>query len=320
MKFRTTLGKTDLQVQRIGLGTWPLSGNAYGPVEEKLAAHIIQEAIDQGVNFFDTADVYGNGHCESLLAKAIQGKRDGITIATKVGWDFYHGLIRANYDPAYMRFALEESLRRLSTPYIDLYQLHNPPVRLMKEGQMMALLEDFRREGKIRYWGVSVHGPEEGLRWLEQDKMDTLQIVLNMIDQRPLDRLFPEAQKKNVGLIVREPLACGMLGGKYKTDHDFSKKDHRRRWPRTKMDLDLKKIKVIEDALSIQSVPLAQLAIEFCLHFDAVSVVIPGAKTLEQLRMNLKPLQEIHLESNCIARVRECYLKDSLFREGFYRN
>ncbi|MDP3981035.1 MAG: aldo/keto reductase [Chlamydiota bacterium] len=320
MILKRRLGKTGLDICPIGLGTWPISGSGYGRTDDNESIKVVQQAIDRGVNFIDTADVYGNGHCECLIGKAIEGKRDQVYLASKVGWDFYHGLIHANYDCSYIRFAIEESLKRLSTDHIDLYQLHNPPLDLIHDDCVIELLDALRREGKIRFWGVSIHEPEEGLRWVEDSRVQTLQVACNMMDQRSVERLFPIAKANNIGLIDREPLACGILSGKYGEKHRFSKKDHRNRWPREKLKNDIIKVSMLKDILSVGTVPLAQLAIEFCLHFDAVSVVIPGAKTCDQLITNMAALTRTYIDCSLHERIQNCYKEKAIFHSGFYRN
>ncbi|TLZ92160.1 MAG: aldo/keto reductase, partial [Methanobacteriota archaeon] len=177
---RRPLGKTGLQVSEIGFGAWAIGGNAhgnsYGPTDDGESIAAVQKAVDLGVNFFDTADVYGWGHSEEVLGKALEGRRDQVHLATKVGGDFYHGGVRANFDPGYIAFALERSLQRLRTDHVDLYQLHNPPAETVADPAAYEVLETLKAEGKIVSYGVSVHEPMEASLCLESGKPEVLQI------------------------------------------------------------------------------------------------------------------------------------------------
>ena len=232
MNYRI-LGRTNLQVSEIGFGTWAIGGTGYGPTQDEDSLKALEMAWENGVNFYDTADTYGHGHSESLLAHFLQSKpREKIIIASKAGWDFYHGARKKNFDLKYLRFACEESLKRLKIEAIDVYQLHNPSFELLKRGEIVGLLDDLKREGKIRFTGVSIHTEEEAVTAMEDPRVDTLQLVFNLLDQRMAENIFPEAAKKKIGIIVREPLAFGFLTGKYKSGHEFPKSDHRRRFTR----------------------------------------------------------------------------------------
>src|SRR5256712_7670966 len=166
MKTRT-LGRTGLTVSEIGFGAWAIGGNAhgnsYGPTDDELSLAAIGRALELGCNFFDTADVYGHGHSEDLLGQALRGHRSEVIIATKVGGDFYHGTPRMNFNSDYLEFALGKSCERLGTDYIDLYQLHNPPIQLIKDGRIFKILDRLKASGKIRHYGISIHDPQEGL-------------------------------------------------------------------------------------------------------------------------------------------------------------
>src|SRR3989338_4297843 len=156
MKYRV-LGKTGLKISEIGFGCWAIGGTSYGPTKDEDSLQALETAWERGVNFYDTADTYGHGHSEELLAKFLKGKpRDKVIIASKAGWDFYHGGSRKNFDSDYLRFACDESLKRLGVDTIDLYQLHNPSLELIKEGRVVNVLEELKRAGKIRFIGISI--------------------------------------------------------------------------------------------------------------------------------------------------------------------
>src|SRR3989338_1409237 len=183
MKYRI-LGRTGLKVSEMGFGAWAIGGTSYGPTRDEDSLEALETAWGHGVNFFDTADTYGHGHSEELIGRFLKGKRDEAVIATKAGWDFYHGGSRQNFDPDYLRFACGESLRRLQTDRIDLYQLHNPKLEALERGTLFQVLDELKKEGKIRFYGVSVHTPSEALAVIRSGKADTLQLIFNLIDQR----------------------------------------------------------------------------------------------------------------------------------------
>ena len=316
MKYRR-LGKTGLQVSEIGFGGWAIGGTSYGPTKDEESLDALETAWEAGVNFYDTADTYGHGHSETLLAKFLKGKpKDKIFVATKAGWDFYHGGSRKNFEPDYIRFACDESLKRLGIDTIDLYQLHNPSLEMIQSGRLADVLETLKKEGKIRFIGISIHKESEAIAAMEDKRVDTLQLVFNLIDQRMASRVFPEAVKKKVGLIVREPLACGILANKHKRNHTFLKTDHRRRWTREKLELDLKKIEKLKTILATERMSLAKAALEYALDFEEVSTVIPGAKTRAQAFENASASNDPQLRIEESYHLRSLYRREPIFREG----
>ena len=189
MKFRK-FGKADVKVSEVGLGCWAIGGNqfgnSYGSTDDVLSIKTIKKAVELGCNFFDTADVYGQGHSEELLGLALNKVREKVLIATKVGGAYmYPNWIRShvNFSDEYIRFALEKSLQRLKTNYIDLYQLHNPPLGIIKEGSVFKLLRELKKEGKIRAFGISIHTLEEGQAALKHG-VDSIQCVFNLLDPK----------------------------------------------------------------------------------------------------------------------------------------
>src|SRR5206468_6027267 len=212
------LGRTGLTVSEIGFGAWALGGNAhgnsYGPTDDAESVAALRRAIELGVNFIDTADVYGWGHSEEILGEALQNRRDDVHIATKVGGDFYHGGVRMNFDPGYIAFALERSLKRLRTDYVDLYQLHNPPAEMMGDAETYEVFESLKAENKVLHYGVSIHEPLEAALSIEAGRPATLQIPFSVLRQEWIGEPLAEARKANIGIIAREPLANGFLAGK----------------------------------------------------------------------------------------------------------
>lgn len=313
------LGRTGLQISEIGFGGWAIGGTSYGPTDDRVSLRAIKYAADHGITFFDTADIYGDGRSEKLIGEAFKGIRDRFVIATKVGWDFYHGGTRKCFDPEYIRFAVCESLKRLQTDYIDLYQLHNPKLDQIKEGRFYPVLDELVKDGKIRFYGVSIHNVEEGEAVLGGGKADAIQLILNTMDQRAIPKLLPKAQDLKVGIIAREPLNCGMLTGKYSEGHQFAKIDHRRRWQADKIARDAKKLEEIKSILKDSRASLVQAALEFVLAQEEVSIVIPGAKTEEHVSEHLRASVSPQLSANQIQLLKSLS-QTELFQSGFYHN
>lgn len=318
MRYRT-LGRTGIKVSEVGFGAWAIGGTSYGPTRDEDSLDALAAAWEHGVNFFDTADTYGHGHSEELIGKFLKGKRGEAVIASKVGWDFYHGGSKKNFDPDYIRFACDESLKRLQTDCIDLYQLHNPKPEEIKAGDLFHLLDELKRAGKIRHYGVSVHAPREALALIQSGEVDTIQLIFNLIDQRPVLEVFSEALEKQIGIIAREPFACGLLTGKYTAESVFPKNDHRNRWIRERMANDLKKLDRLKSMLPLSQVSLPRTALEFILSSEAVSVVIPGAKTRAQVLENVMASEDPVLRPQEISILRAVYGREEMFQTGFYR-
>lgn len=224
MNYRP-LGSTGLSVSEISFGTWAIGGS-WGQVNDAESLRGLARAMEAGVNFFDTADVYGSGHSEELLAQATKGKEDRIYIATKFcrAGDIHDP---ANYTEAAIRSYCEASLSRLRRERIDLYQIHCPPIDILRDGAVFEVLDKLQAEGKIRHYGVSVESVEEGLLCLEHPGVQALQVIYNLFRQKPEESLFPLAKEKGVGILVRLPLASGLLTGKFSENSVFEPEDHR---------------------------------------------------------------------------------------------
>lgn len=289
MKYRD-FGKTGLKVSEVGFGGWAIGGNehgnSYGPTDDKVSIDAIHKAIDLGCNFFDTADVYGWGHSEELLGKAIKGKRDHLIIATKVGSDFYQGTGFQTFTPDYIRYAFEKSLQRLRTDYIDVYQLHNPSLRILNKPETYEVLQDLKKEGKIRAWGVSIFDPIEGLTALKIGQPDSIQVSFNLFNIKPAEELFPKADSVGCAIIAREALANGFLTGKFEPNTKFESGDIRHNWPK---DYLLARIFATQKLkfMARKHRSMTQSALKFALHNEHVAVVLSGAKTPEQIEENL---------------------------------
>lgn len=313
MKYRV-LGKTGLKVSEVGFGAWAIGGNAhgnsYGPTEDEQSVEAVERAIDLGCNFFDTADVYGHGHSEELLGEALQDKRSEIVIATKVGGDFYHGSPKMNFSSEYLEFALAKSCDRLHTDYVDLYQLHNPPIQLIKDGKVFKTLEKLKATGRIRHYGISIHDPQEGVLAMKIGNVETIQLVFNLLRQEAKNQLFRETTRNNVGVIAREPLANGFLAGKLKADSVFVQGDIRHNFPQdyiSHLTTATEKLRFMESSKRT----LAQAALRFVLDHKELSTVIPGAKTRAQVEEDFASSELQSLTGEELLRIK--FLRDQGF-------
>ncbi len=318
MKYRI-LGRTGLKVSEVGFGCWAVGGSGYGPTDDQESLTALNAAWENGVNFYDTADTYGHGHSEELLSKFFKGKsRSDFVLASKVGWDFYHGPNKKNFDPDYLRFACDESLKRLGLEYLDLCQLHNPLPEILEKGEAVGALEKLKLEGKIRFIGVSIHTQRDALAAMRDSRVDSLQLVFNLLDQRMLSNVIPKCHEQNLGIIVREPLACGLLTGKYASlDIEFDKADHRRRWTREKLALDLEKIQTIRKIFATERISLTRASLEYILNFPEISTMIPGAKTTNQVLENLQSVLDPKLRIQEAFQLKEMYQREEIFSRFF---
>ncbi len=291
MKYRI-FGSTKVKVSEVGMGCWAIGGNefgnSYGSTDDALSIQTIKKAVEMGCTFFDTADVYGHGHSEELLGLVLGKVREKVFIATKVGGAYIYGDQFSggmNFSEEYIRFALEKSLLRLKTSYLDLYQLHNPPLNLIKKGEIFKPLRTLQKEGKIKYVGISVHTLDEGIAAL--DLVDSIQCVFNILDPRNYE-LIEAAKVKGVAVIAREPLCNGFLTGKITAETVFEQGDIRSTMPPNYKENLIDAADQLKTIFSHRREQLSQLALKFVLSSKSVSVVIPGAKNPEQVEQNLK--------------------------------
>lgn len=299
---------TDFACSEVGLGCWQLGGSDWGDVSDKQAFEILTKALECGVNFFDTADVYGDGRSETLIGEFLKSSKADVFVATKLG---RRQIYPDKYTEATIRAATEESLRRLQLDALDLTQLHCIPTEIMRQGEVFEWLRKLKAEGKIKSFGASVESMDEALICLNQEGLSSLQIIFNVFRQKPITELFEAAKAKSVALIVRLPLASGLLGGKLTKQSLFPENDHRRynrdgqffNVGETFAGLPFERGVDLADELR-QFVPagmtMAEWAMRWILDFDAVTVVIPGATKLQQVTDNasasgLPPLgEELH--------------------------
>lgn len=294
MNYRP-FGKTGVEVSEVGLGCWQLGGADWGDVSEKLALEILAAAVDSGVTFLDAADVYGSGRSEELIGKFLKGRSEKVFVATKFGRT--SDLYPDKYTEAGVRAATEASLQRLGVEAIDLTQLHCIPLEVIKQGEVFEWLRKLKQEGKIKNFGASVESIEEGLVCMEQSDLASLQIIFNIFRQRPITELFPVAKEKGVGLIVRLPLASGLLSGKFTKATTFAENDHRN-YNRDGQAFNVgetfaglpfdKGVELAEEMKFFvpDALTMVQMAQRWILDYEEISVVIPGARTVEQAQEN----------------------------------
>ncbi len=315
MKQRV-FGKTGVKVSEIGLGTWQLGGD-WGDVSEKKSLEILNTAANEGVTFFDTADVYGAGRSEKLVGQMLKERKEGLFVASKIGrWD--NPGWPDNFTLTNMRLQVEASIQRLGVEALDLVQLHCIPTETLKEGKVFDNLRTLKKEGKIKDFGVSVETMEEALTCLKHDDLVSLQIIFNIMRQKPIDTLFDVAKKNNTAIIVRLPLASGLLSGKMTKDTEFSPNDHRSynrdgqmfNVGETFAGLPYKKgVDLTENIKTLVpgDMAMAQMALRWVLDFDAVSVVIPGASRPEQVSSNVTVSEMSPLSSGLHEALQEFY-------------
>ncbi|MFZ5802694.1 MAG: aldo/keto reductase [Candidatus Omnitrophota bacterium] len=299
MNYRE-LGNTGLKVSELGMGCWALGGDSYGSVEEKDALAALETAWEGGVNFFDTADMYGLGRSEKIVGQFLKGKpRERILIASKAGHDFYRaGGIKKNFEPAYLRLACEKSLGRLGVDSIDLYQLHSATVEALEHGEAIGEFVKLRDEGKIRAIGVTVWSEEEALAALRDPRIQSIQLIVNLIDRRMVPKVLPSARAQKIGILAREPLAKGLLSGKYGPDSHFPERDHRQGWSREKLQADLAKVREVQEQYKALALPLKTLALRYVIGIPGVTTVIPGAKSAGQFRDHLAAISQGPIEGH----------------------
>jgi aryl-alcohol dehydrogenase-like predicted oxidoreductase len=291
MRYRT-LGSTGIRVSEIGFGTWGLGGTAngavaYGPTDDAQSIRALQVALDAGINFFDTADFYGFGHSEQIVGTALRRVRERVVIASKAGMLDAAGA--QDFSPRHLRRALEQSLGRLGTDYIDLYQLHSPPIELLRgDDRILAELQRFKEEGKIRAYGLSARSPEDAAVGVKEFGFPCVQANFSLVDQRALEtELFDLCAGKNAGMIARTPLCFGFLTGRYSAASEFDQHDHRNRWSAEQRERWAGAMGLFVSAIARRpgQTP-AQFALSFCLSFPAVSCVIPGMLTQDHVKEN----------------------------------
>ena len=322
MKYRQ-LPRTELILPEVGFGVWTVATTWWGQISPEQQASLLENALEMGITLFDTADTYGEGYGEEVLANVLGQHRTDITIATKFGYDFYDPTPRIGhqerpqkFDREFVTFACEQSLRRLNTDYIDLYQIHNPRISSLERDELFETLEQLQFDGKIRYFGVAL-GPdigwfEEGEASMRQRHVDSLQIIYSILEQEPARDFFPIAAEDQVGLISRVPHASEVLTGRFDEPPAFDESDHRANRKAEWMKLALAKVEKVkfladEDAGRTMS----QAAIKFCLAQPSIVSVLPNFTNMDELHEYTAATEAPDLTEDELSRL------DDLWLNGF---
>ena len=316
MNYRR-LGKTNFNISEISLGTWQVGGVWGSGFDADLAERIIHDAIDRGINFIDTADVYESGLSEAAVGRVVKSRSEEIFVATKCGRQINPHL-NENYTPKVLRKFVEDSLRNTGLETLDLIQLHCPPTEVYYRPEIFGLFDRLKEEGKIRNLGISVEKVEEALKGIEYPNVTTVQIIFNIFRQRPSELFFQEAVKKDVGIIVRVPLASGLLTGKFSNESVFGKEDHRffnregamfdkgETFSGVPFELGLKAMEAVKQIYPNEK-NLAPVALRWILDFPQVSCIIPGSSKMEHTNSNLSASQNLSLSMQQRSALNEIY-------------
>lgn len=308
------LGQQGFEVSEVGLGCWQL-GSDWGSVSEESSLAILTGAIDNGVTFLDTADVYGNGLSETIIGQFLRQCQRPVKVATKFGRK--DGIFPDGYTEEALRRATESSLERLGVDSLDLVQLHCLPTEVLRKGEVFDWLRRLQQDGLIQHFGASVESVEEGLICLQQEGLLSLQVIFNLFRQKLATELLPQAEEKGVGIIVRLPLASGLLSGKYTRETKFPEDDHRNynrngeffNVGETFAGLPFEKGVELADQLKgylPEGMDLAQMAMRWILDHKAVSTIIPGASSPEQAARNAR-ISEVSLPESLVQSLYEFY-------------
>jgi len=316
MEYRT-LGRTGWNISVIGFGAWGIGGGDWGTTDDKTSLAALHRAIDLGVNFIDTADVYGDGHSERLIAEVRKARSEQLIIATKAGRRL-NPHTASGYNRQNLTSFVERSLQNLQTETLDLLQLHSPPYEVYHMPEVFAILDDLAQQGKIRFYGVSVERVDEALKAITYPNVQSIQIIFNMFRFKPSEQFFAAAREHRVGILARVPLASGLLTGKFNSQTQFAANDHRMYnrhgeafdQGETFSGVDYETGLQAVEALRLLVPPgatMAQLALRWILMFPEVTSTIPGAKSPEQAENNVKAAELPPLSDETMQRVREVY-------------
>ncbi|MFD2827698.1 aldo/keto reductase [Leeuwenhoekiella polynyae] len=318
MNYRK-LGKTNLNISEISLGTWQVGGKWGSGFDDPTAEKIINTAIDKGINFIDTADVYESGLSEAAVGRVLRSRSEEVYIATKCGRQI-NPHVDEGYTPKALRKFVEASLKNTGLERLDLIQLHCPPTDTYYRPEIFGLFEDLKKEGKIANLGVSVEKVEEGIKAMQYDNVTTVQIIFNLFRQRPAELFFREAEKNDIGVIVRVPLASGLLTGKFDKNTAFDKEDHRNfnrdgeafdkgeTFSGVNYDTGLEAVNELKQ-LFPDAENLAPIALQWILSHKTVSTIIPGASKEEHLLSNLSAGEKPSLSKDQIEKMNAIYDK-----------
>jgi aryl-alcohol dehydrogenase-like predicted oxidoreductase len=320
MKYRT-LGKSGIKVSEIGFGAWTIALDWWGKkVDDDEAIRMLKRAYDLGINFYETADIYGKGKSEKLIAQAFKDMRTDVVYSTKWGYDMYnvnqigHSELPQRHDPDFLQFAISQSLDRLQTEYLDVYSLHNPKMDAIENDKLFTSIDNMVEKGTIKSHGVAL-GPaigwkEEGLEAIEKRNITCLQTVYNILEQDPARDFMQAAERRNVGVMVRVPDASGLLTGKVNSDTKLDKNDHRSFRKQEFIDEALQKIEKMRPLASSKGWSITELAIKFILSQKQISVILPTMTSIEEIELFTSLSDGKYLKSMEIARMEEMYEKN----------
>ncbi|KYF76094.1 aldo/keto reductase [Sorangium cellulosum] len=315
MEYRP-LGRTGFRISTVSFGAWAIGGT-WGDVDDKESLAALHRAVERGVNFFDTADVYGDGRSERLLARLRRERREEIVIATKAGRRLSPHDV-ASYSAENLTAFVERSLKNLETEALDLLQLHCPPTDVYYRPEVFDVLDRLVKAGKIRFYGASVERVEEALKAIEYPGVQSVQIIYNVLRQRPAELFFPEAKRRQVGILARLPLSSGLLTGKMSAATTFAADDHRsfnregaafdKGETFSGVDYNLG-LEVVEELRPLvpPGVSMGAWTMRWILMQDAVTCVIPGAKRPDQVDQNASAADLPALPPETMAKIREIY-------------
>jgi len=315
MQYRK-LGKTNFKASEVSLGTWQIGGS-WGNISDEDAERVVHAAIDNGINFLDTADVYGDGRSERFIAKVLSETKEQVFVATEAGRRLQPHTADG-YNRANLTAFVERSLKNLRRETLDLVQLHCPPIDLYYRPEVFAVLDELKQSGKILHYGVSVEKVEEALKAIEYPGVATVQIIFNIFRQRPEDLFFPLAQKRDVGILVRLPLSSGLLSGKITRQTAFAADDHRsynrhgeqfdsgETFSGVDFDVALDAVEEIRHVLP-DGISMANFALRWILDHEAVSCVIPGARNDQQVAQNVAASELPPLTAGQMAALAKLY-------------
>ncbi len=318
MKYRS-LGRTGWKVSEISFGAWAIGGS-WGNVSDAESLAALHAALDGGVNFFDTADVYGDGRSERLLAKLKRERKENFYIATKAGRRL-PAQTTEGYSRKNLTAWINRSLKNLNTDAIDLLQLHCPPTELFYRPEIFGVLDDLVKLGKLRHYGVSVSNVEEALKAIEYPNVQSVQIIFNIFRQRPAELFFAQAQKRKVGILARVPLASGLLTGKISRSSKFEKDDHRNfnrhgaafdrgeTFSGVDFETGLRAVGQLQKLVP-PGATLAQMALKWILEFPAVTCAIPGGKRPAQVAENIAASNSKKLSPATMKKISGLYTKE----------
>jgi aryl-alcohol dehydrogenase-like predicted oxidoreductase len=317
---RRSLGNTGIALSEIGLGTWPLGGPIQvgeeaigrGSISEAEALATVEAARLSEVNFFDTADIYGLGQAEMVLGKAFAGRWNDLVVVSKVGKVVSaQGVLSTCYSPHHIRQALEGSLKRLRKDWIDIYLLHNPPLALVAQDEVVTCLERLQQAGKIRCWGVSARLVAEAVQMIEAGFSGAVfEVVFNLLRQEAAHSLFPLARQAGIGLLVRVPLEYGVLTGRFTSHTTFPLDDHRHRNLEPRLAEELRKVHALQFLLPENRNSLTMAAIRFCLSYPEVTSVITGARQACQIQLNAAASDLGPLPASDVKRAEQLFASD----------